>query len=62
MPLIHTSFICSKCFKLNIFGSNVKVKEDVEKKILKSLRAQSLFRKSFFNFIGKGFCKKLKIQ
>ena len=34
------------------------VKEDLEKRFLKSLHGQSLFQKNFLNFIEKGFCKK----
>ena len=33
MPLIHTSFVCSKCFKINIFASKMIVKDDLEKKV-----------------------------
>ena len=41
-------------YKINIFGLKMMVKSGLEKIFMKSLHAQSLFRKIFFYFIEKG--------
>ena len=67
MPLIHTLFICSKYFKINIFGFKMILKEDLEKKIIEIPPCEKPFSENLFDFIvlyfiEKGFCKKLQIQ
>ena len=65
MPLIHTLFICSKYFKINIFCS--KMIGDLEKNIFEIPLREKPFLENIFDFIvlyliKKGFCKELQIQ